>query len=135
MTEFKCDTTSHGNMKFNKICIILAFVTIVLNFGNNAYLGYKFYSILSNPENTDIFALAKWVDDFNLFISIPLMLITSVFPIYWAIQNPKKKWIWIVAIASILISMQGLLAIALLSYMYFSNMRREFLQWRAEQNA
>jgi hypothetical protein len=88
---------------------------------------------MHTSKNVDIFLIGDWIQSFNLFVLIPIWIITSIFPIYFAVQNRYKRWIWGISIASIILDLQGVLALGVIFFPWFSNFRNEFLQWRANK--
>jgi hypothetical protein len=116
------------NIKVTNSTIILATVTVILAVINNLYLNITFYDLIgSSPEQ-----IKEWVKSYWLYKIIPLVLGLSILPIFWVWQNYKaypKKWLYLIALLTILLNLQVLVAVAVFAvYLYL--FWQEFLEER-----
>jgi uncharacterized BrkB/YihY/UPF0761 family membrane protein len=112
------------NIKIDGYTLIFASITIILTLVNNLYLRIKFPQIMNlSPPNIE-----NWIKSYWLFTTLPLILCLSILPILWAWQNYsiyRKKWLYLVAIGSIILGIQSLVAITVF-VIYLVNLWQEF---------
>ena len=92
------ETHQTTDIVITRTTCILAAITLILNGINNVIVGWWVLDILSTAPDGDINTLEAadaWITDFELFVGLPVMVLTSVFPVFWIVQNRSKRWIWV----------------------------------------
>ena len=116
--------------------IILALLSIVAAI-IQSIIKVQFLTSLLNSLQTGSITTSQ-LDKFEgaTCLVYSLFLIMSILPIFWAWQNykiHKKKWIYVVAGALILIGFQALAAVGVLA-VYLFNLWKDFEKWREEKS-
>lgn len=116
--------------------IVLAGLTIVAIIVLNIFTVKRLISLLDLLRSGPITEIQ--LDKFELFssfVELPLFLVMSILPIFWAWQNYKvyrKKWLYIIAAVLILVGLQALVAVGVLVF-YLFNLWKDFEKWREEK--
>ena len=113
---------------------VISVAAIIINY----YASLEIIEFINNSmqnkeQNTQEFISAlNSLQQYNLWATMPLLLISWFLPLFWAWQNYKvfkQKWLFVVAFVLIILSLHHLAGIAVL-LLYLKNFWQEFSNWR-----
>ncbi len=123
--------------KSTLILAIICVAAIIINYYASLELVETLNELAQNKEQDphELTRIFNSMQQYQRWVTVPLLLVSCLFPLFWAWQNYKvfeKKCVFVAAIVLIIMRLDYIAAIAVL-LLYMKNFWCEFSNWRTNK--